>query len=191
MKNVAILALAGALVCSSASAITDTREFLTPGTGTTFFVPAPGQELTSPYYRGANGDWGWTHAAIGGPITTADLSVSAYDVDFSSGELDGIYAKDDGVLTFLGFLSGTNNAFSFTTFTLGANFYNDIAAGLEVFINIDQGSDGWLTSVSKSVLRVDGGSLPNPNPTVPDGGATVALLGGAALALATLKRSRK
>src|SRR5687768_3842528 len=80
------VALAAAIASNSVHAATvDTRDAATPGPGTTFWVPAPGQELNSPYYRFADGDWGWQH----GPVPTAgatqvELDISAFGVDFVS-----------------------------------------------------------------------------------------------------------
>jgi hypothetical protein len=118
-------------------------------------------------------DWGWQHNPVVG-YTTATLNVSAYDVDFSSGERDAIYIGSNtgpGAF-FLGYLTGTNNAFSFTSFDVSSPAYAAmLAAGLEVWIAINTGSqldptgtDGWLVSLSKSVLTTDGASPGDPNP---------------------------
>ncbi|MBT9470020.1 MAG: PEPxxWA-CTERM sorting domain-containing protein [Pseudomonadota bacterium] len=129
-----------------------------------YFTPTPADTTNSPYYRGFGQDWGYTHGAIAGAFTTATLNISAFDVDAAQGEIDKIYAYDNGVLTEIGSLAGANDIYSFTNFNLGANFFDDIASGLQVFMKIDVNDDGWLVSLAKSSLSVDNGSLPNPNP---------------------------
>ena len=65
---------------------------------TGYFVPTDAQKLSSPYYRWAGDDWGWQHNAITDTITSASLSISAFDVDDGSGyyppQIDNIYALD-------------------------------------------------------------------------------------------------
>lgn len=130
-------------------------------------------------YRWWNQDWGWTHGAIGGTITTAELLIGAYDVDWSagtSGEHDLIYAWKGGVKTLLGELDGSNNQWDYTTFTLDSSWFADIAAGLQVWVDIDSThtSDTWAVSISKSVLTIDGAAPPPPEPTAVPEPATVA-----------------
>jgi hypothetical protein len=155
-----------------AAATVDTID-ATSGQANTYFVPTLGQELDAPYYRDASGDWGWTHNAVVG-FTTATLNISAFDVDYTSGERDAIYIGTDNTGIFLGYLTGTDNAFSFASFDVTA-YGTQLAAGLQVFMDIscastcvggpDQnGTTGWLVSLSKSVLTTDGASPGNPNP---------------------------
>ena len=59
-----------------------------------YFAPDTDSTLDSPYYRSADQDWGWTHGAISPGFLEANLQISAYDVDRSSGELDEIFALD-------------------------------------------------------------------------------------------------
>ena len=175
------LALCGAAIVALAlsavpvAAATDTID-ATSGQLNTYFVPTLGQELSSPYYRNASGDWGWTHNPLSG-FTTATLNISAYDVDFSQGERDAIYIGTDNTGTFLGYLTGTNNAFSFASFDV-TSYATEIAAGLQIFMDIScanscpggattGGSTGWLVSLSKSVLTTNGADPGNPNPGGP------------------------
>lgn len=160
---------------------------------TGYFVPTDAQKFDSPYYRGKGQDWGWTHNAIAGSIGTATLNISAFDVDASSGEVDKIYAWDDGVKTYLGDLAGGNNIWAFSTFALGSSFFNDINAGLQVEIDIDTATNGqWLVTLGKSSLSVDNGSLPPPTPGIPEPSTwALLLLGFAGVGLLAHRRKSK
>ena len=173
MKIVGILLLAIVLplgLSSLAQAVPVTDTIQAP---TGFFVPLPSQTYDPGYYRWANEDWGWNHNAMAAGFTTATLSISAFDVDAGGGanpQFDEIFVWDNGVQTSLGYLSGGNNIYSYTTFNLGANLFDDIAAGLQVFMDIDKFNSGWAVTLAKSVISVDGAPIPNPNP---GGGAGV------------------
>ena len=181
-----VLAASALLGVSAAQAATSTSQ-----APTGFFVPTDAQKYDSPYYRDANGDWGWTQPAITGTITTASLNVSAFDVDFSSGEVDNVYAYDNGVKTLLGNLAGGNDIYSFTTFTLGSNFFDDINAGLQVFVDIDTLNGGWELTLAKSVITTDGGILPPPLPGVPEPATWAMMLVGVAGLGAALRSTRR
>ncbi len=160
---------------------------------TGYFVPSAAQVYDWPYYRWYGDDWGWTHNAYGGAITTADLNISAWDVDAASGEIDEIYAYDSGSWTLLGSLGGLDNDWGYTTFNLGSNFFDDIATGLQVQMEIDVNDDGWAVTLAKSALSIDGGTLPPPDPgengVIPEP-ATMALLGSGLLGFAGMRRRR-
>ncbi|MEX5726834.1 hypothetical protein Ga0609869_000187 [Rhodovulum iodosum] len=166
---------------------------------TGFFAPGEAETFDSPYYRNADQDWGWTHGPIAAGFTSASLLISAFDVDFEStsfppGERDEIFVRNDGVLESLGFLVGENDTYAFTEFTLGADLFDDIAAGLEVFMDIDTGNDGWLVTLGKSVITTDGASPPPPTPgEVPVPAALPLLASGFALmsGLGFARRRRK
>jgi hypothetical protein len=175
---------------SNAAPIIDVVEY-----NTEFFTP-PGVTTGSPYYRWFNEDWGWKHTAIGGTFTTANLSISAYDVDYSvgpEGEHDIIYVKESGSWVKVGELAGSNNIWSYTTFSLGSQFFDEIAAGLEVRIDIDSTHtyNDWAVALAKSVLSLDGGQLPDPNPgsKVPEPG-TLLLLGFGLIGIAGYGRKK-
>ncbi len=142
-------------------------------------------------YRWFDQDWGWQHKAYSGNITSASLSVAAWDVDWSAdsdGEHDVIYAYDNGVKTLLGELNGANDQWAWTTFTLGPQFYDDIKNGLQVFMDIDSTHtyDYWAVSLSKSALSINEGELPPPNP-VPEP-ATCLMIASGLAGLAFAKR---
>jgi hypothetical protein len=182
LSATAISAIAGA---ASAAAITDTVQ-----TPTGFFVPTDAQKGDAPYYRGNGQDWGWTHNAIAGVITSAELNISAFDVDAASGEVDNIYAYDNGVATLLGSLQGGDKVWAFSNFVLGSNFYDDINAGLKVFMTIDNNNAGWFVTLGKSSLSIDGGALPPPTPGVPEPASWALMLLGFGAIGATLRSRR-
>ena len=124
------------------------------------------------------------------PTTSATLLISAFDVDQRSGEVDNIYAWLNGTKTLLGYLNGADDIWAFTTFNLDKDIWSaDLVAGLKVWIEIDADDDGWAVTLAKSVVTIDGGTPPPPNPGgVPDGGATLMLLGGALVGLGALRR---
>ena len=144
MQHFKIAALVAATVLSlgaQAAPFTDTVQ-----SPTDFFVPTDAQKYDQPYYRDMGQDWGWTHNAIAGTITSATLNISAFDVDAGPNgtfELDQIYALDSGNWVLLGGLAGASDIYSFTEFVLGANFYDDIATGLQVKMDIDVNGEGW------------------------------------------------
>ncbi|MDD5492054.1 MAG: PEP-CTERM sorting domain-containing protein [bacterium] len=169
MRIVKLLAILGAILVfsTSAYAVVDVVEFPTG-----YFCPDEASTYDSPYYRWYNEDWGWSHNVIGGTITSATLNISAWDVDANASydpEVDNIYAYDSGSWTFLGSLVGLDNSWGYSTFTLGSNFYDDIASGLQVRMDIDSthSYDYWAVTLAKSALTVNGGTLPNPNPGAP------------------------
>lgn len=166
--------LAAGLLASTAGAVAVTDVVEAP---TGFFVPTDAQKYDSPYYREAGQDWEWQHSAIATPFTTASLNISAFDVDSDSGEVDEIYAMDGGVWTYLGTLTGSDDAWEFgNSFDLGNNFFDDIANGLMVQIRIDQLNQGWIVTLGKSALSLDGGGLPPPTPGVVPEPATWAMM---------------
>lgn len=194
-KNTA-MALFGALVLglstsSYAAGITDTID-ASSGQSGTYFVPSLGQETDSPYYRGYNQDWEWQHNAISGSFSTATLNVSAYDVDYPS-EQDDIYAFNTNTSTwdFLGSLGGSSNAFSFTEFTLDSSWFDEIATGLQVKMIIDALDDGWLVSLAKSSLSLDGGQIGNPNPSAVPVPAALFMFAPALLGFLGFRRKSK
>ena len=190
MKAIKIVfaVLAVMLAFSTASfAFMDIEEFPTG-----YFTPT--YTTDSPYYRWYNEDWGWTHDALALPTTSATLSIGAWDVDYASGEVDEIYAWDSGAKTLVGTLTGTDGAWSYATFTLGSNFFDDIATGLEIWIDIDSTNDEetWAVLLSKSVLITDGiGTLPGPEPSPTPEPITLFLLGLGLLGVAGAKKALK
>jgi hypothetical protein len=201
MRTYAVLACAAvtAFFVTTANAGTIDTIDATSGQANTFFVPAPGQELDSPYYRGdpdsagttRGADWGWSHNPVTG-FTTATLSISAYDVDYSSGERDAVYlgSSTGPGSVFLGFLQGSDNSFSFTSFDV-SSYVSILNAGAGVWLAINTGntidptgSTGWIVSLAKSVITTDGTDPGNPNP-----GTSPTPLPGAAFLMGTVLAS--
>ena len=136
---------------------------------TAYFVPSDAQKYDYPYYRGNGDGWAWYQNPIAVSFSSASLNVSAFDVDSCCGEVDNIYAEDSGSWVLLGSLTGLNNQWVYgNSFALGSNFFDDIASGLHVKIDIDVNDDGWFVTLGKSALSVDGGGLPPPTPGVPE-----------------------
>jgi len=185
LSPLSIAVITSGLMGAAHAGIVDTVQY-----NTGYFVDTDAHKSSSPYYRGENQDWGWTHNTIAGSFASATLNISAYDVDASSGEVDKIWAKDNGNWTLIGNLSGQNNQWSYTTFTLGSQFYDDMATGLEVKIDIDHGSDGWMVVLSKSVIATDGALLPTPIPAVPEPETYAMMLAGLGL-IGSVTRRRK
>jgi hypothetical protein len=180
---ITVLIFLGAILMAGsvcyASAI-DTQDY-SKQTATTYFVDTDANKYNAPYYRWYNQDWGWTHTGIASAATalTATLNISAFDIDWASGEVDKVYAYDNGVKTLLGTLTGDNDQWSYTTFTLGSNFYDDIVSGLQVYLDIDStnNEDVWAVTVAKSVISIDGGELPDPDPSTTPEPCTLLLMG--------------
>jgi len=134
---------------------------------TGYFVPSDAMKLYAPYYRWFDEDWGWQHNPIAlDPVTSAELYISAYDIDSAYGQVDDVYVKDEGVWVNLGSMTGVNNQWSYRTYSLGSQFFNEVQSGLEVWFDIDveNNRDTWAVTLAKSVLTVNGGTPPDPRP---------------------------
>ena len=162
---------------------------------TGYFVPDDSQKKDSQYYRWYGDNWGWTHNPIADSFSTATLSISAFDVDWTASdpEVDIIQIYANGGWQNLGSLQGEDDTWSYTTFNLGASYFDEIATGLQVQIIIDSTNTGiWAVTLAKSVLNLDGGRVPDPEPgaKVPEP-ATLLLFGFSLLGLAGFKQRFK
>ena len=192
MRKIALMcgALAASLTLASAPAAAAITDTIQAPSG--FFVPTDAQKYDSPYYRYGGSDWEWQHNAIASSFTTASLSVSAFDVDFAQGEIDNIYAMDGATWVLLGALTGTGDTWEFgNAFALGSNFFDDIATGLKVKIDIDANNGGWAVTLGKSSLSLDGSVLPPPTPGVPEPTTWAMLIAGFGLVGAVARRRRQ
>jgi hypothetical protein len=200
-KNITLMtfgALAISLSASVLAATVDTLNASNPGSGTTFWTPNDANKV-SPYYRGESKDWGWQHDSADGNINSASLSIKAFDVDASSGELDEIYAFNNDTSSFelLGSLVGSNNAFSFTKFDLKPTWFDEVASGLRIMMRIDEKNTGWKVSLANSALSFGSNPLAaaptavNPDPFDPGQvpiPATVWLFGSGLIGLFCIRR---
>lgn len=188
LRNVGILAALLASAVALKAAWIDVIDASDAQAGT-YFTPDDASKYSSPYYRWAGEDWDWQHTAYAGSYTTATLSISAFDVDAGSGELD-VIAIVNGAPIVVGSLAGASDVWSYTSFDVSA-LAAQIALGLKVEIRIDENNQGWAVTLAKSVLTLDGATPPPPQPGVPDGGASLILLGLGALGLGAVRRFQK
>ena len=158
-----------------------------------FFVPNDASKYSKPYYRGWNKDWEWGHNPISTPFTTANLNISAFDVDYSKGEIDEIYAWNNQASDWelLGALAGADDIFSFTDFFLESSWFDEIAVGLQLKMDIATQSKRWVVTLAKSSLSIDGGALPPPTPSEVPIPAAIWLFGPALLSFLGLRRNPK
>lgn len=184
-KLFAGFAAAIALMSSAAMAapITDVQEY-NNNSATEYFVDSDGNKYDQPFYRNQNQDWEWIHNPLAGLFTNIKLSISAFDVDYDSGELDAISVFDGTSWLSLGYLAGASDIWAFTDFDLTGFSWaqSQVNAGLKVRMNIDQNNAGWLVTLGKSTLTVNGGDLACvPTPGVPCTQITVSEPGAFAL----------
>lgn len=171
-KLFAGFAAAVTLMSSAAFAapITDVQEY-NNNSATEYFVDSDANKYSQPtFWRDKNQDWEWIHNPLAGLFSSIKLSISAFDVDFAQGELDAISVFDGSSWLSLGNLAGGNDIWAFTDFDLGAFSWaqSQVNAGLKVRMNIDLNNTGWLVTLGKSTLTVNGGDLACvPTPGVP------------------------
>ena len=122
-------------------------------------------------YSRHNQDYSWQHdiaVPSGSQITSATLTIYAYDVDSEAhhgenGEYDSVSV--DGAMLTPGFLQGTNENWSTTVFDLPTSSLDD---GLvDVDLDIDVNKDGWYTTLSYSLISVSYTEIENNPPYTP------------------------
>ncbi len=140
----------------------------------------PGAGGVNPYYRGYNEDWGWTHTVTFAPIgpvtvTGATLTIQSWDVDLTGGsgvkpnEIDVIKvgtSNGSGGVS-LGNLTGSEQTWSTTTFTLNAAalaklVVNNTTGTMQVWMDISSLEatpgytwDHWYVTLKSATLSVD------------------------------------
>jgi hypothetical protein len=154
-----------------------------------FFWDGTGSPGIPPVYRYSNEDWGWTQnwtAPAGNlGITSATLSIDAYDVDdYGQPEIDLIYG--DGIL--LGELDwdngvndlGYDNVWHVTTLTLTGSALDALLDGqMNMWMDIDSThAYQWAVTLRTATLSITyempgPGPGPEPEPQVPAPGAIV------------------
>jgi hypothetical protein len=187
-----IAMLLGIAAMATAAPVSDVIQFPTG-----YFTPTA--TSGAPYYRWYNEDWSWSHNALStSSATTAKLSISAWDVDYYSydGERDLItaYNVKDSAVESIGYLIGQDSAWAYTDFALDLTQWgSSIDAGLQVFIDIDSTHNyqNWAVLLAKSVLTLDNGYIPPPQPNPVPEPSTLVLLGGGLLSLVGLQRKLK
>lgn len=123
-------------------------------------------------------DFSWKHNPIiipnGYSIKYAEVKILAYDVDSDAGpndpkvifsgrrEVDNVYAFDNGAKIFLGPLIGGSSVWEYSTFVLAPNFFDDIQAGLTLFLDSDAlgSNEYWVCQIGTSELK--GSMVPIP-----------------------------
>jgi large repetitive protein len=93
------------------------------------------------------------------PTTSAKLTLRAYDVDEESGEVDEVYLN--GVL--LGRLSGANNTWNATVFTVNPAIV--LPGNNKITVDVDTSGDStdWVVNVDWAQLLGDGGAANQGN----------------------------
>ena len=123
--------------------------------------PCNWHEDHSPWHRGSNQDWGWTHDvtarvpidATG--IESATLTIMAWDVDDTEGEDDVILVNN----RYMGLLTGVDRDWRPVTFTLPQAVLDDLWKDkkLYVYMDIDQILDinnGYRVTLKSSTLAI-------------------------------------
>jgi hypothetical protein len=164
------------------AALASCTDMVTYPTG--YFASDPNTYYSLPYYRWYGDNWDWTHNGVcSSGVQSASLTIAAFDVDSSYGEVDNIYGWNNQTSSkiLLGSLTGVDNAVSNTTFTLPSSLYDEVQSGLKVFIDIDTAKGGYAVTLLSSTLEAQCVPLPG----------TLMLLSSGLLGLAGWRRFRK
>lgn len=159
------IVLAWSMLAGSGAASAGSVDVIEYSTG--YFAPylaSPGTTyIMTDYYRWWDQDWGWQHAAMDTTgLTSATLDISAWDVDSLEIDVIKLWDNQSNAWVGIGNLVGSHLGWHDTSFILDASWYDEIATGLKVRIDIDStnSADVYAVTLSKSVLSLTQVPLP-------------------------------
>lgn len=117
-------------------------------------VPASADSTTLVVNRASWDIIEWQHEPLPGSFSAGAISLHAWDIDSTSGEVDYLYARDSasGTWVFVGQLLGSDDSYSTTSFTLPGVVLDDVSAGRSLKVDV---AVGWVnrTTWAAQVLR--------------------------------------
>lgn len=144
--------------------------------------------IYSDYIYGPTGEYSWSHDGVGieDTLTKAKLYIQAWDVDY--GEIDTVYAysNDSSDWVSLGNLTGKNNKYSWTGFSLGSDWFEEIVEGLKLKVLFT--TEHYAAKLKWSKLFVEGEYCPPSEVPVP---AAFWLFGTGLLGFTAMRKRQK
>lgn len=110
----------------------------------------------------------WQHEPLPGSFSAGTISIYAWDIDSTSGEVDHLYAKDSasGSWVFVGQLLGSDDSYSTTSFALPGVVLDDVSVGLSLKVDVAVGwvnRTTWAAQVLRSTITATPAAVPEPN----------------------------